>query len=219
MIVCRFDIGAYRTLVFDCDGVLLNSNMIKTEAFFISALPYGEENAKLLVDYHVHNGGISRYKKFEYLLRQILGKPNYNRSELAKLLRTYRGEVVNRLLLCEVEPGLEALREKTKASRWFVVSGGDQDELRYVFKKRGLDYLFDGGIFGSPDTKEQILERHIAAYTNQNLIDTVYLGDSQYDYEVAEKFGIDFIFVKGWSESKFSFDEAKCVVSRISDLI
>ena len=42
---------------------------------------------------------------------------------------------------------------------WLVASGGDQAELHDVFEKRGISHLFNGGIFGSPDTKEQILLR------------------------------------------------------------
>ncbi|MFH7588150.1 HAD family hydrolase, partial [Oceanimonas smirnovii] len=58
----------YVTLVFDCDGVVLNSNKVKTEAFYKAALPYGEAAAQAMVDYHVAHGGVSRYKKFAYFL-------------------------------------------------------------------------------------------------------------------------------------------------------
>ena len=34
-------ISDYKALVFDCDGVVLDSNRIKTEAFRIAALPWG----------------------------------------------------------------------------------------------------------------------------------------------------------------------------------
>ena len=67
------DIREYLTLVFDCDGVLLDSNKVKTDAFYKSALPYGENAANELVSYHKENGGISRYIKFEYFLDSILG--------------------------------------------------------------------------------------------------------------------------------------------------
>ena len=61
----------YQNLIFDCDGVILNSNKIKTNAFFAVALPYGQTAAQALVDYHLQNGGISRYRKFEYFLHLI----------------------------------------------------------------------------------------------------------------------------------------------------
>mgnify|MGYP002280379498 CR=1 FL=1 len=53
------DLSGYNTLVFDCDGVILNSNSIKTEAFYQTALPHGEDAAQVLRDYHLCNGGIS----------------------------------------------------------------------------------------------------------------------------------------------------------------
>ena len=56
------DIREYLTLVFDCDGVLLDSNKVKTDAFYKSALPYGENAANELVSYHKENGGISNVR-------------------------------------------------------------------------------------------------------------------------------------------------------------
>jgi len=58
------DLANYKTLVFDCDGVILNSNKLKTQAFYQATLPYGESKAQAMVNYHVQNGGISRYRKF-----------------------------------------------------------------------------------------------------------------------------------------------------------
>ena len=68
----NFPIDGYSSLIFDCDGVLLNSNSVKTEAFYRATLPYGENAARAMVDFHVSNGGISRYEKFNYFLREIV---------------------------------------------------------------------------------------------------------------------------------------------------
>jgi len=54
-------LNEYQALVFDCDGVVLNSNKIKTQAFYEATKQFGHESAQALVDYHVANGGISRY--------------------------------------------------------------------------------------------------------------------------------------------------------------
>ena len=56
-------LNKYETIIFDCDGVILNSNIIKTEGFFEFALSLGKKNAEKLVNYHIKNGGISRYEK------------------------------------------------------------------------------------------------------------------------------------------------------------
>ncbi len=69
------NVNSYSTLVFDCDGVVLDSNRVKTEAFRIAAGLWGAEPASALVAYHVANGGISRYVKFAHFLDQIL--PRY----------------------------------------------------------------------------------------------------------------------------------------------
>lgn len=193
------DIKNYISLVFDCDGVILDSNKLKTQAFFQAALPYGKDKAQALVDYHVQNGGISRYHKFEYFLQNIIGV-NLNSTHLNQLLSNYATSVQEGLLTCAITPGLQALRQALPNSRWLIASGGDQTELRDIFAKRDISHLFDGGIFGSPDTKEQILLREKELGNIQT--PALFLGDSRYDYIAATKAGLDFVFISGWSEMK-----------------
>jgi HAD superfamily hydrolase (TIGR01549 family) len=191
------DITEYQTLLFDCDGVVLNSNEIKTQAFYDVAKVYGHEVALALKSYHVKNGGISRYEKFEYFIKNILKKP-LTHIELQQLLTSFAHEVKKALAICEVAEGLEQLRKKTGHAKWLIVSGGDQEELREVFAARELSSYFDGGIFGSPDDKNSILENELK---NKNIIQpALFLGDSKYDYQAAQKAGVDFIFLTDWTE-------------------
>lgn len=199
MIQRPLHLDRYSTLVFDCDGVLLNSNEVKTQAFFQAALPYGEPAAQALADYHVANGGISRYKKFSHFLEHIVPAPLENVT-LDHLLARYADFVLEGLLNCEVAPGLHKLREKTAGIRWMIVSGGDQSELRSIFAKRQLASMFDGGIFGSPDNKDDILAREKA---NGNVVSpSLFIGDSKYDHQASTAAGLDFLFLSAWSEVK-----------------
>lgn len=186
----------YATLIFDCDGVVLDSNRVKTDAFRQAGMPYGTEAAEALVDHHVANGGISRYAKFEYFLSKIVG--DQNGPGLEQLLASYASELWDRLLTCDTAAGLDRLRAATPDKRWLVVSGGDQDELRAIFEARGLYRYFDGGIFGSPDSKETILRREIRCGNIQR--PALFMGDSRYDFEAAQRVGLDFVFVSGWTE-------------------
>lgn len=189
----------YRTLVFDCDGVVLDSNRVKAEAFHTATLPYGEAAAAELVAYHVAHGGISRYRKFEYLLRQILGRQE-SPEELQVLLQRYVVLVRDGLLGCAVAAGLVELRERLSDCRWMIVSGGDQSELREIFAIRGFAELFDGGIFGSPDAKDLILECELQ---QENIrLPALFIGDSRFDHQCARQAGLDFIFLHAWSEFK-----------------
>jgi phosphoglycolate phosphatase-like HAD superfamily hydrolase len=190
----------YKTLLFDCDGVVLNSNEVKTSAFYNTALPYGVDAAQALVNYHVNQGGISRYKKFEWFIKNVVDESHV--PDFEKLLNMYASEVRQGLLNCEVVNGLVQIRHKFRDTNWMIVSGGDQKELREVFEKRELLKLFDGGIYGSPASKHDILSREISNGTIRK--PAVFFGDSKYDFEVAQEADIDFIFVSGWSEWKES---------------
>lgn len=200
----KLQVTDYASLVFDCDGVILNSNRVKTDAFYQSALSYGETAAQAMVDYHVANGGVSRYLKFAYFLEQLVPEYAAGRSgpNLDQLLEHYANAVLEGLLSCDVALGLEQLRQRTPNTRWLIVSGGDQAELRHVFAKRGLAKFFDGGIYGSPDTKDEILARELQNNTLQ--MPALFLGDSKYDYEAATKAGLDFVFLSEWSDVKSS---------------
>jgi len=187
----------YRTFVFDCDGVLLNSNTVKTDAFRHAALPYGAEAAEALVSYHQSLGGVSRFKKFAHFLEHLAPR-DVEGPDLDALLAAYASAVEDWLMGCEIAPGLSELRDATADARWLVVSGGAQSELRDLFARRGIDRHFDGGIFGSPDTKDVILARELAA--GSIVGPALFLGDSRYDHEAAARAGLDFLFVSGWSE-------------------
>lgn len=190
----------YQTVVFDCDGVVLNSNEIKSRAFYDVALAYGEPAAEELLAYHVCHGGVSRYKKFEYFLEVIAPKHGVmlRNTALTDLLDRYAKQVSDRLMDCEIEPGLKALRDKMPNVSWCIVSGGDQKELNTIFSARKISALFDGGIFGSPDDKYTIVKREMASGTIKT--PAIFLGDSRLDYEVANSFDMDFIFLSKWTE-------------------
>lgn len=217
----------YSTLVFDCDGVVLNSNRIKTDAFRTAAQPWGEAAAEALVAHHVANGGISRHRKFAYFLDSILPKhvpsgiPGQDGPGFEELLAEYALEVRKGLMTCSVTEGLQELRSETPRAKWCIVSGGDQAELREIFGARGIDRLFDGGIFGSPDNKDSILARELL--TGNIIKPGLFLGDSRYDHQAASRAGLDFIFVSGWTEVKdwegYANSNRLCSARYVGDLI
>ncbi|NOR62219.1 MAG: HAD hydrolase-like protein [Rhodobacteraceae bacterium] len=193
------NISKYKTLVFDCDGVVLDSNRVKTDAFFKVALPFGRQYAEALKAHHVEYGGVSRYAKLAHFIENILPTGTAG-ANLEALLQAYAAEVQSGLLACGIAEGLLALREQTIGTNWLIVSGGDQAELNDIFEQRGILDLFNGGIFGSPDNKLDILARELGA---QNITEpALFIGDSKYDFEAAHAHGLDFVFVHNWTEVK-----------------
>ncbi|MDO9150109.1 MAG: HAD-IA family hydrolase [Methylotenera sp.] len=195
----QIDIKKYKTIVFDCDGVVLDSNVVKTEAYFRTAKHLGatDEQAQALVDYHVRLGGISRYHKFDYYLREITHQP-VTQEAIQILLDEFARELAVVLMECEIAEGLDALRQATPQAKWMILSGGDQQEIRTLFAKRDLAKYFDGGLFGSPDNKDTVLAREKENGHLQS--PALFIGDSKYDFEAATRAGLDFVFLSDWTE-------------------
>lgn len=190
-------IADFKTIAFDCDGVILNSNKVKTQAFYEAARPYGEENAAALSNYHTQNGGVSRFKKFRWFVESYV-IPSEREDAYKQLLNRYAEIVKRELLTCEINSDLIALKKSTPNANWLVVSGGAQVELIELFKARNLERLFEGGIHGSPDSKETIFSREIS---NNNIKSpALFIGDSKYDFTSSTQHGLSFIFLSQWSE-------------------
>ena len=192
----------YKSLIFDCDGVILNSNQLKTNAFRKVFEKYNINAVDEFIEYHRSNGGVSRYIKIENFLKNILPKYHKNRGfnedELSMLLRSYSNQCKESLLKCEITNDLSILRKMTGNIPWLIISGGDQFELREIFNKKGLTNFFNGGIFGSPEKKVEIIKREIANGIIQ--FPALMLGDSKLDHIAAKSNNIDFLFVYKWTD-------------------
>ena len=193
------DLKKYKSIVFDCDGVILDSNIVKTQAYFRTAKNLGatDSQAQALTDYHVKLGGISRYHKFDWYLREVLNQP-VTEAAVQALLDEFSRELEVGLMECAIADGLQALRNATAQAKWMILSGGDQQEIRDLFAKRDLTKHFDGGLFGSPDNKDVVLAREIAKGNLQ--LPALFVGDSKYDFESSTRAGLDFVFVSDWTE-------------------
>ena len=56
-----FDLSKYKYALFDCDGVILQSNELKSAAFAGALAGEPEDLVAQFVAYHKENGGVSRY--------------------------------------------------------------------------------------------------------------------------------------------------------------
>ena len=101
------NVADYATMVFDCDGVVLDSNRIKTEAFRTAARPYGKAAADALAAHHVANGGISRYAKFAHFIDHIVPThaPGQAGPDITEMLETFASQVYKGLSHCDVAEG------------------------------------------------------------------------------------------------------------------
>ena len=182
---------------FDCDGVLLDSNAAKTEAFRRAAAPYGAEIAERLVTYHLATGGVSRQVKAQYLFDELLGRPP-EPEELERFFDLFAAAAQDGLRAAALdESAVELLTELRSAGRRaYVVTGGSQVEVRNEFERRGIAHLFDG-IHGNPRPKHAIVAALVEEIPKAR---GVFVGDGSLDAQVAEHFGLQFVFVRHWTE-------------------
>jgi phosphoglycolate phosphatase-like HAD superfamily hydrolase len=193
------EIEKYKTIVFDCDGVVLDSNITKIDSYFRTAKKLGatDVQAQALVDHHVEFGGISRYPKFVWYIEEVL-KQEATKELVQEYLEAFSLAVTKGLLRCKIADGLHELRVANPDTKWLVVSGGDQQEIRDLFDKREIAALFYSGLFGSPDNKDTILTREIE---NGNItFPALFIGDSKYDYQSSTRAGLDFVFLSDWTD-------------------
>lgn len=183
--------------LFDCDGVILNSNGIKNEAFHTIAKEYDHPNPLEFYQWCSQNNGITRQVKLKKLQDQIFKKID----NIELLIDKYSKLVYEKLLLSELTPKLNIIKEMdlSKEIGWGIISGGSQVEILSVLSHKGVDNLFNLGIYGNPKSKAEIFNEFFEFQKNDTKF--VYFGDSKYDYEFACTMGLNFVFVSDWSNS------------------
>lgn len=214
----KFDLSVdnYQAILFDFDGVLAECMDVKSEAFAQLFEEFGNDIVMKVIDHHVKNGGISRYKKIQYYYSDFLNK-EISQEKVNQIAQQFSDLVVKKVIESEWVKGAKDFLEKYyKKLDLYVVSGTPGGELDLIIKKRGMKKYFKG-VYGSPDTKPTIARKIIREnnYLYQNIL---YIGDSLSDYYDAKKAGINFLGrVKQGMES--NFPQNTPIISNFNEII
>ena len=179
-----------KAIIFDFDGVLVESAHIKTEAFrkIFSKWPGNTEEG---VAFHLKNMGVSRYIKFKYFYENIIRKP-YSERVGHRLGKEFSDIVLSKIKVAPFVKGAKEFLENYYSKyKFFVISGTPEKELREIISFKGIDGYF-AGIYGSPSTKKEIVNKIMGRDSlNSNLV--VFVGDAESDRKVAEDTGVHFV--------------------------
>ena len=180
-----------KNIIFDFDGVILDSVPIKTEGFKKLFQNFPNEIVDKLIEYHMQNGGISRYKKIKYFFNKLLNQ-YISENELQSYANRYskitKEELTNPKYL--IEDTVNFIKQNHKKYNMHVASGADEKDLKYICEKLNLTKYFLS-IHGSPTIKSEIV-KNILESNNYKNEQTILIGDSINDYEAAKKNGIEF---------------------------
>lgn len=193
--------------IFDCDGVILDSNMLKLSALRLS---FESIDAPLnFIDWAVEefrtNFGRTRINHFEifYKHAQLKGF-NVTEKIMSKALLYYSNQVVRFYRDCEVIKETRTFIENLSSNCFiFVVSASDQSELRSLLPVK-LTKIHSDYIYGGPTSKEENIKTVLDITKSKKIY---FYGDSVQDAKAAINTDIHFLGLKKYSADQKSLEK------------
>jgi beta-phosphoglucomutase-like phosphatase (HAD superfamily) len=179
-------------VVLDFDGVVLQSAAIKSQAF-AELFADRPERIEAIVELHERHGGLSRYRQFDMIYRDVLNEP-LSQKESRLLGQRYSELVLDKVLQCPFVPGaMEFMATAPRDLPIFIASGSPHEELRLAIERREIE-PFLSGFWGSPTEKPWTIRAVIdsCACTPDAV---VVVGDAPSDHVAALETGTRFIGV------------------------
>jgi HAD superfamily hydrolase (TIGR01549 family) len=181
----------YEAIVFDFDGVLVESVDIKTRAFAALYEGYGSGVVEKVVAFHLNNLGVSRFDKFQYYHRELLGR-ELTGTEEAQLDKRFSAWVEDAVVRAAWVTGAdELLKAIYGVLPLFIASGTPDGEIKRIVDKRKMRHYFIS-VHGAPRKKGQIIKEilHEHGFDPQRVL---MVGDAPSDYDGAMEAGVCFV--------------------------
>jgi phosphoglycolate phosphatase-like HAD superfamily hydrolase len=179
-------------ILFDVDGVLIDSLPVKAEAFAAAFSDHPDLHDEI-VALHLANGGVNRIEKISRMHVLAVGRPPTD-AELAIRVDAFATAVLGGVIAAPEIPGAEAaLRSWTGRVPLHAVSATPQGELVSILEARGIASLLtsvEGWPPGKSDLVGGLVER--CGYQPERCL---VVGDSREDLAAAMSNGTLFIQV------------------------
>jgi phosphoglycolate phosphatase-like HAD superfamily hydrolase len=182
----------YKVLLWDFDGVIINSHSIREYGFREVLKEYDNYQVQKLIHFHNLNGGWSRYVKFRYFYEEILCEPlsddrlQYLSSKFSSIMKEYLAD--SKLLITSSVIFINKMFVQGK--KMHIVSGSDESELQELCYRLDIAKYFQS-INGSPTPKIDLVSS-IISKSEFSEPDFCLIGDSINDYDAARKNNIKF---------------------------
>ena len=181
----------FKVILWDFDGVLMDSNSVRDMGFKTVLANYPAEQVQALMTYHKANGGLSRYVKFRYFFEEIRNEEVLDEQiqELAKNFSIImQKQLFDKSLL--IQDSIQFVKDNFTKFKMHIVSGSDGVELNILCKYLNI-YKYFKTINGSPTTKNELVKQLLTSF-NYELNECVLIGDSINDMEAASVNNISF---------------------------
>lgn len=204
-----------KAIIFDFDGVILESAVIKTEAFADVVSDYTKEQAEAFVNYHMSHMGISRHVKFRYFIEEILHE-DYSEEKEQLLANRFEQIVYDRVMSCDYVPGArEFLERNFDKYDMYIASGTPYEEMHRIVQGRDLEDFFNG-VYGTPMKKKEIIEK-VLSDNGYARAEAIFVGDASTDMNAAESTRLLFVG-RNTLENKDAFQNIKYKVDNLMEI-
>jgi len=180
-----------QAIVFDFDGVLVESVSVKGQAFVALYADESEEIRGQVLEHHTENGGVSRYDKIRHYETVFCGR-TVDEEGVQKLAAKFSDIVEDMVVQAAWVPGaLDFIKKYHGNVPFYIASATPQDELRRITEKRKISQYFND-ILGSPKKKGEHLA-DVITRENYEPAKVVMIGDAITDYNAAQAASTQFI--------------------------
>lgn len=180
-----------RAIILDFDGVVVESNNIKRQAFSEMFKKYTDQYEQIIRYTNTHNH-VNRHDKFKYIVEEILHQ-EFTKKRSDEMASQFSTLTRDKIIQCPfVEGAYEFIKYFSSAQYpLYIASATPFDELKIILNARKL-YNYFNVVYGAPMPKKEMFRDVIQreAILPKELL---FIGDSIEDYKVAEESGISFI--------------------------
>ncbi|MDD5503733.1 MAG: HAD family hydrolase [Candidatus Omnitrophica bacterium] len=197
-----------KAIIFDFDGVLVESVDIKTKAFRRLFEHEGKEIADMVESYHIANTGVSRFDKFRYFYKTFL-KRELRDAEFNDLCKRFSALVKEEVIKAPYVTGArEFLQSRKDFFDFFITTATPQAEMEWIVEQRGISAFFKA-LYGAPVKKEDAVNDIIRRFALMP-DETAYVGDALSDMQAARANSVNFI-ARVYEANKEMFGSLDCV--------
>jgi len=189
----------WEAIIFDFDGVLVDSVNVKTEAFRSLYREESDSIQQAVVDFHLEHGGLSRFEKIRFYETELLGR-EINDAIIDRMANKFALLVKDAVVASPpINGAVDVLNRLKGKIPMFVASGTPEVELIDIVEQRGWSGFFIE-LRGSPTPKttlvSELIETHKLAKNSCLMV-----GDSMSDYNAAIDNDIAFLGIADSSGS------------------
>ena len=201
-------VSKIKVVVFDFDGVLVDSEDMKRKALKDSFMEIGENFAQKIFEYQQLTGA-NRYDVSSYAADKLGEDKNWAERYSQKYSDIVREKIIKMPKMSTCESTLLTLAKKYPL---YISSATPKDELNKILVAKTMRHMFKEAL-GGPESKVSHFSS-IIAKENIDAEEILFIGDSESDAKIADIFGLDFLAIN------YRGDKSKVIeIEKLFDIV